>query len=1177
MKKLTTALAVAVFAATMPAFAWEASVYKTNTVDDAEFVTTWHFSISDSLQLPRTATLMWVDGAVGDVKIPDVLSADGVVWNVTKVADRAFANNTGLLSVEVPNAILEIGSYVFENCTALSKVTLNYGIRYIGERAFMNTIIKEIELPDSLLDMGGNIAAGSLFTESITIGDSSHFVYSKDGVLYNRDKTKLFACPTRAEGTVTIPDSVTQIATDAFFGCHRLSYLNLPATVETIGEGAFNVAGIWPGLKAPESEPKLLSIFYNGPVPNAADDIYAGAPAGLVSYALDKDWNGMSTWKGREVKPIDGTNPPTLSYTDATGITWFYRIANSEVEIYNEDASGNPITAVSPASTSGIAYKESEESTTFRKALKIPEAINGFAVTKIGPHAFDGCAALSCLGIPASVREIGDFAFNGCTAISSIGAADDVPFSVAANTITLPTGVSKLGYHPFDGLKVSSVSLPFTLSEIDGNPVAGCAYVTMLSVDSTCPSFLSEGNVLYNKKKDTIIAVPANYDGASLSFPDSVTTIGDEALLGCKNVTTVQMPVALETIGESALDGCESIKALTMPASLAEIGSGAFANCSSLEKVTYMGDAPDAARDIYDGTPESLVSYISADAEGFTDDTWKDRKISKDDPNPDLPEPGEYTDSDGTTWTYDIKGKSAVVTTMATDAKTVTIPATLAGLPIAEIDPEILNSLSGVKAYRSESSLYKAKNGCLYSADGKTLIRVPDAMVLPYSVTTEVSSNVLTVTVIPGIKDSGNPGNDGTIITTNITGNASSSKTQSFDGDISAADLFNGVTAIADYAFYGCNNFSNSYENVTEDLGGETGFIGSDAYVRTKTRESSQSIEYTTTLLIPATVTSIGDNAFAESGVTATRTSQSSHRQTTSNSTPASANDVDAANLTESTSYIGWIMKNGTVVGTATAKTAKKRNGVLNLTGSALFVGQRKVQVKSIDSFNELGDVLLVKDLSKSKVAADKAAFDGFKGKCWTIALETSGPSALLGGYTTLSLNVKARGKVSVQGTAADGTKISASAQMVRDGDSFKIPVAVQLYTGKRGGFAAVFVVSNDGKLSVDGGKIDFTAIKNGSANRTTLVPVAVAPRGDSLSGDLLLWGVSNAGYSLADNTGWRPRYTKSTGRFKGSVNLVRKSDGRRVRATVTGAVVDGVGYGTAVIKGVGSWEAEVR
>ncbi len=724
MKKLLSTLAVVILP-TIAAYSFQDSVFQTNTVDGAQFVTEWHYELSDNIDtMPGTATLLWAKRVFGEnVTIPNILSDGFNMWTVTRIADRALANNPGLIKVTIPNTILEIGAYAFSNCTALTEVTLNYVIRYIGERAFYNTAVREIKVPDSLLDMGGNIAAGTLFTSSINIDDSSHFQYSNDGVLYNRDMTKLYSCPARAEGTVTIPSTVTNIAVDAFFGCNRISYLNLPATVNTIGTGAFNVAGIWPGLSAPESTPKLKSVFFNGPPPpNAANDIYSGAPDDLVNYALNSAWNGISTWKGRAVISIDGANPPVLSYTDANNIVWFYRIVNNEVELYNEDANGNPMVAVSPASTSGIDYKENEDSLVFRKALKIPNSINGFAVTKIGAHAFDGCAALSCLGIPASIREIGDYAFKGCTAISSIGAVDDVPFHVEANKITLPTGVTTLGLRPFEGIKVSSISLPYTLTTVKGNPVAGCAFVTSLTVDATCPSFVSDGNILYNKRKDTVVAVPANYNDASVSFPTSVTTIGDEALIGCGNVTQVAIPDSLTAISNRSFVGCTALKSLSFPASLATIGTAAFADCTSLVKITYDGDAPAAADDIYTNTPATMSSYVSESAAGFTDGTWKDRPLVR------VSEGGEGGDDEAelrqtigdVTWYFrivdgyaEIWRDGATAVESASPILGLTLPSTLGGYIVKGIGEGALSGLGGITSISIPNTYERIGDGAL--------------------------------------------------------------------------------------------------------------------------------------------------------------------------------------------------------------------------------------------------------------------------------------------------------------------------------------------------------------------------------------------------------------------------------------------------------------------------------
>ena len=604
------------------------TVPEKKTVDGVEYTFNWKY---DANFADATAKLITVEPKpYGEITIPDVVlakvSETSYSFAVTEIGEGAFRDARAITKVQIPASVETIGDYAFSNCTALSSVEISYGIRYIGKRPFVNTIIPDLTLPDSLLDMDGNITAGAIFDMKLNISDSSHFTYSDDGVLYNKDMTKLYVCPTRAEGTITIPSTVTNICADAFFGCFRLSYLNIPKNVVIIGDGAFNVSGIWPGLSAPESTPKLQSVFYNGPVPAAADDIYEGAPAELISYAFSDEW--PSTWKGRAVTIIDEANPPVLTYKDANNIIWYYRIVNNTAEIYNEDANGNPIAAISPTSTSGAIYTEPINETTYRSqvALKIPSSINGFSVTRIGSRAFDGCTGLVYVGIPPSIQEIGDFAFSGCVSIKSLSDNDNTPFNMESGKINLPTGIEKLGRHVFEGVKVLSVSIPYTLNTMSGNPLAGMEFVTTVEVDAANPKFYSSGNIIYNKNRSTVVGVPANYDGASISFLSSVTGIGAEALYGCANLSTITLPSSLETISSNAFAGCSGVSSLTIPATVTAIDA-AFSGCDSLARVSYEGNAPIVPDNLYAGTPGTMASWVNEDAIGFSVVTWKGRPV----------------------------------------------------------------------------------------------------------------------------------------------------------------------------------------------------------------------------------------------------------------------------------------------------------------------------------------------------------------------------------------------------------------------------------------------------------------------------------------------------------------------------------------------------------------------
>ena len=995
-----------------------------------------------------------------------------------------------------------------------------YIVKEIADGAFANQIgITSVSIPLTVAKIGTGVFTGCSVLSEITVDGNNPWLASLDGALYDKDFTTIFACPALTE-TIVLPTSLETISSEAFAGAHRIVSLDVPETVVSIGARAFKDCT------------RLESISFKGNAPASDSSIIQGANANLIFYKKSNS-TGWSTppWSGFNLLDSESDQASGIISTSFGQVIWRYRVRQGEAEIYN-----NGSAAVPTSTTQTYSYDEENNTWVGNGKLIVPSSLDGYPVTGIGDGAFAKCAALTEVELPSTIKHIGK--------------------------------------RPFSESAIITLALPDSLRVLDGNPLSGCDTILSVTISPDNSYFAIVDGILYDKDIRLLIGCPARKETASIA--STVTSIGDEAFYGCFRLREISLPIALSEIGDQAFRGAVRLTSLELPVSMVEIGQAAFADCTSLIAMTYCGDAPNAADDIYEGTPETLTSSAFENAKGFTSGTWKGRPIELM-PNA-TPKSGSYLDNNGISWSYVIEnGKAVVQSVSATgDNLTVSIPKEINGLELGGIKSDALDGVSGVLTYRSESGLYKAKNGCLYSADGKTLIRVPDSLVLPYSVTTEVSSMIVTVTIVPGLKDSGNPGNDGTSITTNITSSSTSHSKEKVDGDISFDALLSGVTTIADHAFYGCNsNLTNDYTSTSENLSGETGFIGTsgDAYVRTSTKVTSTNSTYETTFTLPATVKTVGANAFEGSGVVSSRNTTP---QTPTDSSSRRQELTDTRQLEESSRYIGWIEQSGKIVGTVAVKTGKARNGVIKTSGSVVKIGAKKTMIKSMSELSAIDGLTLVKDLSASK--SDATAFNAFKGKCWTVALMTSNSNAaLLDGYTTLSIAIQAKGKVRIAGTAADGTKISASAQMVVDGDTFKIPVAAQLYSGKRGGFATVFTVTEEGEISVDGTSVAFTAILNGAPVHISLLTIDSAPRGNALSGDISIWGAGNDEYSLAENLGWKPRYTKSSGQFKGKLYLIRNSDMKRVRATVTGVVANEIGYGTAVVKGVRSLKVEVK
>jgi hypothetical protein len=69
-----------------------------------------------------------------EVRVPSTL--DG--YPVCAISDRAFSNQTGLLSVTLPDGITSIGWFAFSGCIALERVHIPASVRTIAYGAFEN-------------------------------------------------------------------------------------------------------------------------------------------------------------------------------------------------------------------------------------------------------------------------------------------------------------------------------------------------------------------------------------------------------------------------------------------------------------------------------------------------------------------------------------------------------------------------------------------------------------------------------------------------------------------------------------------------------------------------------------------------------------------------------------------------------------------------------------------------------------------------------------------------------------------------------------------------------------------------------------------------------------------------------------------------------------------------------
>ena len=74
-------------------------------------------------------------------------------------------------------------------------------------------------------------------------------------------------------------------------------------------------------------------------------------------------------------------------------------------------------------------------------------------------------------------------------------------------------------------------------------------------------------------------------DITSITFPQSLVTIGERAFQYCRGLTALDFPPSLTTIGREAFESCTGLTAVTIPRSVIELDFHAFYNCTSLKHV----------------------------------------------------------------------------------------------------------------------------------------------------------------------------------------------------------------------------------------------------------------------------------------------------------------------------------------------------------------------------------------------------------------------------------------------------------------------------------------------------------------------------------------------------------------------------------------------------------------
>ena len=155
------------------------------------------------------------DDSATSIDIPSAI--DGK--SVTSIGNNAFYSCKNLVNVTIPDSITSIGNNAFEYCASLKSVLIPGSVTSIGNAAFNR--------------------CESLMNIEVIKNNSNYF--SQDGVLFDKNKTKLIQYPIGNKRIAyDIPNGVKSFGDCAFDSCSTLKNITIPDSVTSIGWGVFS-------------------------------------------------------------------------------------------------------------------------------------------------------------------------------------------------------------------------------------------------------------------------------------------------------------------------------------------------------------------------------------------------------------------------------------------------------------------------------------------------------------------------------------------------------------------------------------------------------------------------------------------------------------------------------------------------------------------------------------------------------------------------------------------------------------------------------------------------------------------------------------------------------------------------------------------------------------------------
>ncbi len=455
-----------------------------------------------------------------------------------EIGNYAFDGCTALKTVALPHGVTTLGNYVFQDCSSLVNLTLNDNLTTVGTNVFQNcTKLTTVKVPASLTSIGNYMFKGCTALSSVTLSDGLALIggYMFDGC------TSLTA--------ITLPNDVSFIGNYAFQNT-ALKSIVIPANVKQLG-GTSATASVTATTLAGQFNgcTELGSVTFNGAI----------------------EYIGKLTFSGC-------TSLTTIKFPETAKST--------------------------------ITIGEGESATTLQASL--PNSL-----TLIGDNAFDK-TAFSEMILPTSVTTLGASVFSSCPNIETVY----VPAVTTMGASLFENNVKLTKIYLADGItygKVASNKFTHTSATFKGCTALESVHVSAYATNAGFPTSMFNGCTALK----------------TVTFDDSITTFNSYMFQNCTALTgvdeegkeTLKLPTSLKYLGQESFMG-SGIQKITIPANVTQLTSAEvtsfnktmvssiFMDCVDLEKVTLLGEIDAIGQNTFKNCGE-LTSIVDKDGKEY--------------------------------------------------------------------------------------------------------------------------------------------------------------------------------------------------------------------------------------------------------------------------------------------------------------------------------------------------------------------------------------------------------------------------------------------------------------------------------------------------------------------------------------------------------------------------------